>query len=353
MATGRLRMQVAALTSVLAVAALLAGPGMTWGLDVPAVGGSGGTTGQLAATAQGVVTTAEQTVESTVTTVQAAAPATVMQETVPSPVQTTAPTVTAQPAPPAPVQKKTPAAATLKTPVTRRSEKAPRAGKAPQSTGGTLRQAVRTPVLKGAPRTAAKAKLLPTASPGARPAAPEPTPQCGGLPALPVLGGIDLGALVTIVCDARNLLTPARVGTGRAADAPVSIGDLLGAAVSGRALAYARAALLHRYPGAAGDDQRGLAAGDGDRAASLARAGRAGAMSPSPVAYPGAVLTQLDPISTRLPKARATQHRHSGVFSTPVDGTGMLSLVLMLDSALLVAIVLWRMARRWLVPRFA
>jgi hypothetical protein len=339
MATGRLGMQAAALTSVLAVAALLAGPGMTWGLDVPAVGGSGGTTGQLAATAQGVVTTAEQTVGSTVTTVQAA-PTTVVQESAPTPVQTPVRTVTAPPARTAPVQKKTPAAATFESPVRRRSEKAAPAGKPAQSTDRTLRQAVGAPALQARPRAVTKAKLPPTASPAARPAAPEPTSQCGGLPALPVLpGGIDLGALVTIACAARNLLTPARIGTGRAADAPVSIGDLLGAALSGGRSAYARAAVLHRHTTAAAREL-GVASGAGHRGDPVAGAARAGSISASPVGYAGAALAPAQPAGNRHSTATAaTRHGHTGVFSTPVDGTGVLSLVLLLDSALLAGIV--------------
>jgi hypothetical protein len=54
-----------------------------------------------------------------------------------------------------------------------------------------------------------------------------------------------------------------------------------------------------------------------------------------------------------LPTANAASHRHHGVFRSPVNATQALSLVLLLDSFLLAAIVMWRAARLWVIPRFA
>jgi hypothetical protein len=64
-------------------------------------------------------------------------------------------------------------------------------------------------------------------------------------------------------------------------------------------------------------------------------------------AWPGAVGNR------RPARENAARHAHGGRFSNRVNATNVLSLVLILDAALLAAIVLWRMARRWVVPRFA
>src|SRR4051794_12325447 len=105
-AQGHLRRRVGVVTTGLAAAALLSGPGATWALDVAGVAGSSGATSQLGATANGVVETAGQTAGSTVTdvattvqtTAQATAPTT---QAVTNQVQSTTGTVTAAPKAPA------------------------------------------------------------------------------------------------------------------------------------------------------------------------------------------------------------------------------------------------------------
>jgi hypothetical protein len=49
----------------------------------------------------------------------------------------------------------------------------------------------------------------------------------------------------------------------------------------------------------------------------------------------------------------AAGHGHHGVFSHRVDGTKGIALVLLIDSVLLALLLVWRAARRWVVPRFA
>jgi hypothetical protein len=358
MASTQVRKQVAALTTGLALAVLLAGPGVTWGLDVPVVGGSGDTTSQLAATVQGVVTTAEQTTASTVTSVQTAAPATVVQETAANPVQSTAGTVAAAPtriAPrrTAPAQKKAPAAATRKATLTHVSETTGLARQAPRSAAGALREVARKPTLSARPHIATRAKPLPATSPAARSTAAEPASQCPAFPLLALLpGGVDLGALLTIVCDAGDLLAPPRIGDGRAAGPGISIGGILGAAAAGEGAAYARAAALHRQQPATAGDRRATPGG-GHGGSPVAGAAGNSPAGTSAFAYANRAVPHVGTAGSGQATAKAAGHSHRGFFSTPVDGTGALSLVLLLDSVLLAAVVLWRLARRWLVPRLA
>src|SRR3954469_10317327 len=71
MAQQKVRIRIGVALTSLAVAALLAGPALTYGLDVPLSGGS--------TTVQAVVNTTQQTVDSTVSNVQSTVETTVQQ----------------------------------------------------------------------------------------------------------------------------------------------------------------------------------------------------------------------------------------------------------------------------------
>ncbi|MEA2483149.1 MAG: hypothetical protein QOC55_1096, partial [Thermoleophilaceae bacterium] len=103
-------------------------------------------------------------------------------------------------------------------------------------------------------------------------------------------------------------------------------------------LAYARRPAAHGSASSAG-----RAAGPGTLAAA-ADTSAAGARSTG--------VAQAGTSAVAHASAPTSGHPHHGVFSSPVDGTHALSLVLLIDVALLGALVLWRLAQRWVVPRF-
>jgi hypothetical protein len=222
-----------------------------------------------------------------------------------------------------------------------------------QSTGGSLYAAARTPALKARVGSTTGAKLSLTPSQRGRPAAPAAGSQCDSLPALPVLpGGLDLRAVLTIVCKAAaNVLTPARIGTPAIARAGLSIGDILGAAGAGGSPTHAHGA-GHGDPRAVAGHAL-TASSAGYRGTAAAGAGDLTGIRASGAAPASATGAPAGPIADPAPTANATAQAHSGRFSNPVNGTNVLSLVLILDAAFLAAVVLWRIARRWVVPRFA
>lgn len=344
-------MQVAALTAGAAVAALLIGPAVTWGLDIPVPGGSGSAVTQVAATAQGVVTTAEQTTRSAVTTVETAAPTTAAPVASAAPVvQTTVRAVTGQA-----VQKKAATGPVRNAPLTRVSAKTAPVRRSLQPTGGTggsLRTAAPVAAVKAHVRSVTVAKPLIAASPRDRSSAPQAaSSQCDSLPALPVLpGGLDVRALLAVVCNAAgNVLNPARIGTPGIASAGVSIGEVLGAlGRSGSAPGARRAG-----PGSLRADAVRAAAASAGGYPGSSVAGATGWPGASGSAPSSAVGAPAGALSSRPTAADATRRADGARFSNRINGTALLSLVLILDAAFLAAIVLWRMARRWVVPRLA
>jgi hypothetical protein len=293
-----------------------------------------------------------------VNTVETAAPPAVVV-TGAAPVQgavdaVTAPATPTAPRSSAPVSRGTSGAAARKTVVPGVSGKVGRAPQTLRSTGASLRQAASAAALKAPVRGVTRATPVAASSRPVQPAASGPASQCDRFPVLASLPAvIDLRALLAIACNAGDILFPSRIGTPRVAGAGVTIGDLVNAATALGAQAYGQVAVLSRY--ASGVPGLLLATADArHRSASTAGAGRRVSISASGPATGGAVLPRGGAASSPLAKAEAvTRHSRDGFFSTPDSGTGLLSIVLLLDAALLAAIVSWRAARRWVVPRFA
>jgi hypothetical protein len=369
------RAQLAAITAGLAAAALLAGPAATWALDVTGVTGSAGSaTTQVTGAAQGAVDTTQQTVATTVTNVESTAQTTVQTTTqatqpVVNQVQASAPAAPAAPAP-KPATQPTSRPATGTKSVARHTAGA---AHAVRSTAGTSAARSLRPSVAAPARTPARhlvrlsaARHSSSASTPTPQAASPVAPQCdsGGLvqvlnPLLAVAPPV--GALLTAVCDAGNsLLGPAQTGPGREAVLPfASPAQALAALAAGVARANARGAGLVRrrgpdpYPvrasGAA--DPLGGTASQTRLATTAGNAvafGRGGSfVSPVP-AIAGSRAAGADPSAPR-----GAGHNNKGLFGTSISGTEVVFAILVLDWAIVVALVMWRVARRRPVLRYA
>jgi len=358
MAQEKVRIRVGAVTTSMAVAALLAGPALTWGLDVP----TGGSTTPVTSAVQGAVTTTQQTVNTTVTNVQSTVQATVEQA--PAAVQQTVSSS-------APVSSAPPPAAAPKQAITRTVQKAvirprqpasrqvaPRSTRSGTPVAGTVQTASRgASAVKSHVRAAApKRKAAAGTSPSSQPAANGTTAShCGGLPLNGILpASLDLSALLSIACNAAEMLNPA--GANAAGDTTLpslplaDVLDLVSAEVSAL---RARTFLPLSSPRKS-DNQAVTSVG-----AKASRATALGAATGTPgrqaAAAAGWRPARLLP-ATALPEAasaEAASHGHHGIFSHRVDGTKGIALVLLIDSILLGLLLVWRAARRWVAPRFA
>lgn len=407
MAPIQFRNRVAVLTGGAAAATLLAIPAFTMGLSTPVAGSSGSLTQTVSGTTQSVSNTVQQTTSQAVSTVDTtvqqtaqavSAPASEPVAQAPAAVQQVESTVQqvasnaqqivggARSAPASrpsagSVSKKANAVTGKLAPATkagsetgralRQGAKRGRAGDAALLAGGSTR-AVRDAL--GRVRSAkaladgrlGKAlvggRLLGTA--GGRDTRPGVVPDCVTLPALPVIStALDLNALLALACSATAVLggdggTASPQSQAGAASSPKLTPDLikvLGVMVSGgstlsRALGVsAPQQLVGAYGASGGGRDLGLGDARGVKGASAGgwggsggAAGYAFGVAPSPVAVG----------KEAFGSAKAGGNGHRGVFSGPVDGTTVLSLILTLCLALLASIGVWRAAQRWLVPRF-
>jgi hypothetical protein len=352
MAHSNVRNRVAAVAASFGVAVLLAGPTSTFGLGVPVVGDTGATTTQVTSTVQGAVETTQQTVATVETTVQTTTQAVAPQPAA-APVQTTTQTVAA-----APKQTVARVAAPVKQPAAAkpRTSSAPRTATAAPTQVASATDSVRAATRKVTTTTRAREVRKPTRlSTSSSTAGDDPSPcdQLLVLDAFP--GAAQLRAVLTLVCNAGgSLLLPASLGGSHAtADTPPS-GEVRGISASGGTLrARSASTMPNALSGAASHPSAGAAdASDAGRSLGTTAApgiGRAGALG-----YMNAVNAR--PAATAsgaVAGASATHGGHGGLFSGPVDGTQALLLLLFIDFVALLAIVFWRLGRRWALPRFA
>jgi len=371
------RAQLAAISAGLAAAALFAGPAATWALDVTGAAGSAGSaTTQVTGAVQGAVETTQQTVATTVTTVESTAQTTVQTTTqaaqpVVNQVQASAPAAPAAPSTPAPKPAaqptSRPSAATKN--VSRHTAGAVQAIRTPAETAArSLRESAAAPERAPSRRSLEVSPVRQSSSASAptSPATSPVAPQCdtGGLVQLlgPLLAvAPPVGALLTAVCDAGNgLLAPPQAGTGREAVLPLaSPAGALAALAAGAVRAYTRGAgsverrrgsdrYPARAPGGGGDPLAGAASSTrppttGRNVPAFGRGSFAAAL---------AAVHNRHSAPAPLP-APAGRHSHAGLFGTSITGTELVFAILVLDWAILVALVMWRVSRRRPVLRWA
>ena len=355
MARNQFRSKVGVVTTTLGLAVLLAGPTATLGLGVPTVES---TTTQVTSTVQGTVQTTEQTAATTVTQVESTVQSTVQAT---QQVATTQPPATA-PAPAAPTQTVTRVSAPVKKAATRVARPAAPAkqvstnvAKAQQQVNSTA-GATRTAVTKRT--TAARAHKVAATAPGTYSrATDEPASQCD-IPLLAVVpGGDELRGLLALACDAAGGVDlPSALGLTPQADALAALatpgpGTSSTPAPDPR---RARAAGLrtHRATGAGtpaaanaaaatrpGGVVAGIHAAAGGHAGALAYVDGVNAAHVASASSHGAGATD------------AGRHHHTW-FSGQSRGSEILLALIFASLSLLVGITLWRLAARWVIPRF-
>jgi hypothetical protein len=173
-------------------------------------------------------------------------------------------------------------------------------------------------------------------------------------------GGNELGALVTLACDTANGLDlPSRIGLApQSQGGAPSLGDVLRAIPTVRGLTTrARRVQLLDAHSAQRSTRGGTTAGAAQPAASGA------GLSPpfAGAAVRGDAVVYTDRFQTARAHATVgpaaqdaaakTRHHHSW-FSGQSKGTELLMAILFANLSILGGIVLWRLAVRWVVPRF-
>ena len=332
---------------------------MTWGLDVTGATGTSGAVTQVTETTQNAVSTVQQTASTVQTTVQTTteAPAAAAEPVV-NQVENTAGAVTTAPKQAvqqvsAPAKKPAAVAAPKKTSSVQRSS-ATRL--APKSASTTVTRSVTDTARKhtGRVRDTANTTRSKTATTSTRSSATKQRASgCDGLTLLDLLPA-GLGSLLSVACELDVL--PARLGTAQTAPNPSVV-------TLGQILARANAMIdTRRVLAAFAKKPRHIALRD--RASAWPTSGLPTPAGPARgVAFGGSARGTAGGYSIPYASQLATPSAHDaasksgrphlGVLSTPVDGTSWLRLILVLDVALLGALLMWRVARRWLVPRFA
>ena len=349
MAHRNVRKRVAAVAACFGVAVLLVGPASTLGLGVPVASDPGDTTSQVTSTVQGTVETTQQTVATVQTTVQTTTQA-VAQQPAAAPVPTTTQTVTAAP-------KQTVARVTA--PVKQRAAAQPRTSSAPRTAAAAPKQVASATdsVRATATRTrdVRKPARLSTSTSGSTTAGDESSPcdQLLVLDAFPGAAGVR--AVLTLVCNAGgSMLVPASLGGGHATGAAPPSGEVRGtSAAGGKARARSASTAPHALTGVATRPSAG-AAQTTDAGRSLGTTAVPGTGRAAAFAYLNAANAQQ--VTTASGTVAGTTAKHGGLrglFSGPVDGTQALLLLLFIDFVVLLAIVFWRLGRRWALPRFA
>jgi hypothetical protein len=366
----QVRSKVGVVTTTLGLAVLLAGPACTFGLGVPSVGGADAPTTQVTDTVQSVVQTTQQSAATTVPNVESTVQTAVQTTTQATAPQPSAPAAAPKPSAPATVkQTVTRAAAPVKTQATvvphRRASTAPSAASTPKL-AKQARGASATPVRRAAVNQIRSSSVR-SAHPSTRPtsAAADPAPSGCAVPQFGLVpGGEQLQALLAIVCDAVSAVDlPARLGLAPVAGAaPANVGALGGVAptLPGTRVPRARGRSTSKttdrpIAGSAGrpgaEAAQAAAAGlppAGPRGVGIARGGRLAFANGGPVA-------KISPPSSNamVPDAAATRHHHHSWFSGQTRGTELLVAIIFANVVILAAIALWRLAVRFVIPRFA
>lgn len=357
MARTQIRSKLGVVATTLGLAVLLAGPNTTLGLGVPTVDSA---TTQVTSTVQGAVQTTQQTAATTVQQVES---------TVQTTVQTTQQVAAPQPAAPAPAatapaQTVTRVSAPAKkqaTAVTRVSAPAKRVTTTVVATQRVASTTGFAPArVTGRATTRKVRRTQRVASAPARSSASEdPAPPCD-VPLLALLpGGDQIRGLVAVACEAAGGLDlTARLGLTPQIDTttpgPVDTGTPASSSKPS-AFSRARAIAAGAHPGT------GAGAPDAANAAANGQPGRAIAPLGSPVVGRGAGIAQIgatnaarvSPASGDSSRADGGASRHHSWFSGQSRGTEILLAIIFASLATLGGIALWRLAVRWVIPRFA
>jgi hypothetical protein len=214
-------------------------------------------------------------------------------------------------------------------------------------------------VPKGAASLKTGAVQAPTRTTGAK-AADQSGCAVSQLTLLPV--GAQMQALLSIVCSATGVDLPARLGLTPAAPTPPALGGGATADVAsgggGGAAAQPGAPVVRRGT-ARGDGQAAGAGqpGPGFTAQTTSVAG------PHPVGAPRGAAVNFAAVGQAIPAAQvsgrhaatpsASGDRHHSWFGAQPPGAQVLLAVLLANLAILGAIALWRVAVRFVIPRFA
>jgi hypothetical protein len=360
------RSKVAVVTTTLGLAVLLAGPTNTFGLGVPAVGDAGSTTTQVTNAVQGVAQTTQQTAATTVTNVESSVQTTT-QAAAPQALATLQPAAAPPAAAPTVSKQVTTRAAA---PPTKRHVAAvsrPHTQPKPVAAATQLAKqaggAFAAPVRSAAPeRTRAKRAPLDTAPSRTTNARAQDVPADCNVPALAGLpGGSQLQALIAFVCDAAaGLDLPARIGLVDAGVGTPAVGDVRGAAPRGiGGPAGARPTALNTHPTARSAVVRPAAAATTSAAASQPGQGVGGPVGVGPRRGGGPpYLHALQAANVTAASGAGTDagdstHHHHGFFSGQSRGAEILMAILFASLSTLAGIALWRLAARFVIPRFA
>jgi hypothetical protein len=247
-----------------------------------------------------------------------------------------------------PVKKQVAAVARPRTSAGRASAPA----KAVKTATAVIERAVhdRTAAATAPPRVTRRAT---TSAPSA--AAAAPTPQCVELPLLDLLpGGGQVKALLTMACDAAAaLLLPSRSSVDQPAGGG-RLDGLLGATSSVPARhGRRRSALLYVLRLGGASRRAGPITAQTATAASVfgatAAAPRAGGLPfiDAVNAHPAAA-----PVDSGSGRNAGGERHHHSFFAAQSSGTTVLMGILILNLAILAGIAMWRMAARWVLPRF-
>jgi hypothetical protein len=335
----------------------------TFGLGVPGTGDVSGTTTQVTGAVQGVVDTTEQTAATTVTTVESTVQTTVQTTTQAVAPQPAATTQAPAAAPTAAKQVTTRAAAPVKKQVAAvsRPRTQGRPAAAPvqlaQKAGGASRERVN--VAGVASHTQATrvrhvtAPELSTASPRA-----QDSPLDCSVPALAMLpGGSELQALLNVVCDAAaGIDLPSRLGLAQTDTVTPALGDVRPASARGSGdPVVARSSSLGTHPAAAGGARQATGSGAPAGGQPIGGPAGVGAGHGAGIGHLSAVpMAHISPASGAGAHAAASPgHHHHTFFSGQSRGTEILMAIIFANLAILAGIALWRLAVRWVIPRFA
>ena len=353
------RIAALAVTSLAAIT-LLIGPDATLGLDVPTAGGVVSGTTQVTqnvsstvdGTTQQVVTTVETTAQPVVQTTQQAT--TQVQQTVAP--AAAAPKASAPAA--TPVRTEAPKRTTVTKQVAVRAPALATAGGASQA--GRSVSTAATTVTKVAAAPVRTARRDHSARQPGRPAtgSPAASTDCDAGTLLgsitPLLTALRQESLLAVACDAANLIAS---GSGpSAASLPTGTsGGPIGTLAALPARLKLLGMLVSRRAAGVGVHGVSAAADPMNRTASRAARTRSSAASGSPIATVG------ENASFASTAAAAAAHaaeqgssRHGGLFGSSVTGTEAVFALLAADWALLVGIVMWKLARRRrFVPSFS
>jgi hypothetical protein len=358
------RSKVAVVTAALGVAVLLAGPTSTFGLGVPVVGDAGSATTQVTNTVQGAVDTTQQMAATTVTQVE-------------STVQTTT-----QAVPPAPAAAPQPAPATSAPAVTKqvttrvaapvekhvaavvRPQTHTAAAAAPnqlaKQAGGASAAPARIASARRTRVTRAQIVRAPSRTTAAR---AQDAPAGCTVPALAALpGGSQLQALLAIVCAAAGGFDlPGGIGVVQGDVSVPVAGDVRGASARGTAGPGGRQPAVPTHGPRARAGVRPAGAATATQAATSQPAGSVrllvglGAGRGGALVYVNSVqAANVTPVSAATAHAAdGARHHHHGFLSGQSRGTELLMAILFANLSILAGIALWRLAVRFVIPRFA